>query len=54
MALFLSRAQGVAIGQDLLDLGWIESVPATEEDIFRDEYMLYQPGKVSDFHSGVW
>ena len=45
--LFLAvRAQGVAIGQDFLDFGWIESVPATEEEIFKDEYLLYQPGKV--------
>eukprot|EP00794_Sanderia_malayensis_P017724 gene17724-19496_t len=42
-----NRAQGVAIGQDLLDLGWIESVPATEEDVFKDEYLLYQPGKLA-------
>eukprot|EP00795_Rhopilema_esculentum_P013781 gene13781-4710_t len=42
-----NRPQGVAIGQDLLDLGWIESIPATEEDIFKDEYMLYQPGKLA-------
>lgn len=45
-----SRAQGVAVGQDLVDHGWIESLPATEEDVFKDEYMLYQPGKVCAFN----
>ena len=40
------RAQAVAIGQDLLDHGWIESVPTANEDVFKDEYWLYQPGKV--------
>ena len=40
------------IGQGLLDSGWIEPVPNTRdgEAVFKDEYVLYQPGVVRDVY----
>ena len=37
------------IGQGLLDSGWLEPVPNTRDGgaVFKDEYILYQPGVVS-------
>ena len=42
-----NRAQAVYIGQDLLDNGWLECA-YDSEPVFLDEYMLYQPSKVSN------
>ena len=37
------------IGQGLLESGWLEPVPNTRDGgaVFKDEYILYQPGVVS-------
>lgn len=43
----------MTIGQGLLDSGWLEPVPNTREGraVFKDEYILYQPGVVrNSFH----
>ena len=43
----------MTIGQGLLDSGWLEPVPNTREGraVFKDEYILYQPGLVrNSFH----
>jgi len=36
------------IGQGLLESGWLEPVPNTRDGgaVFKDEYVLYQPGAV--------
>ena len=36
------------IGQSLLESGWLEPVPNTRDGgaVFKDEYVLYQPGVV--------
>lgn len=36
------------IGQGLLESGWLEPVPNTRDGgaVFKDEYVLYQPGVV--------
>lgn len=41
------------IGQGLLESGWLEPVPNTRDGgaVFKDEYILYQPGVVS---TGTW
>ncbi|XP_065655744.1 1-phosphatidylinositol 3-phosphate 5-kinase isoform X3 [Hydra vulgaris] len=44
---FNSRSQAVKVVQGLLDGGWIACVYANEENIFKDEYMLYQPTKMA-------
>ena len=37
----------MVISQALLDSGWLEAVPNTREGtVFKDEYILYQPGQV--------
>lgn len=43
------RNQAVMIGQGLLESGWLEPVPNTRDGgaVFKDEYVLYQPGVVS-------
>lgn len=47
------RQQAVMIGQGLLESGWLEPVPNTRDGgaVFKDEYILYQPGVVS---TGTW
>lgn len=45
----LYRNQAVMIGQSLLEFGWLEPVPNAREGgtVFKDEYVLYQPGMVN-------
>lgn len=41
------RTQAQSTGQALIDNGWIEHVYQNEQNVFKDEYMLYQPTKAA-------